>query len=224
MITFTTQAIDNLSNTLISEDGSTVVCLGLKESPFKGKMDEVRLSTGIVRKTIDFTPPSEAYTIYGMPASAISGLTHLNGKTVSILSDGVVQTQQVVSNGTITLTDAAALVHIGLPYNSDLETLNIELPLNDGTMQGQRVLISRVIMRMLNSRGGYTGPDFSDMYELTGEYKTSTDDSLYTGDVKLSLNQGYKDGGRFCVRQSDPLPMTILGVLPILTPGGTSGT
>ena len=221
MISFETEILDSLNNSIISEDSSVIVCQGIYESPFKGSIDEIRIST-LCRRTTNFIPQSEAYGTGGMPAKIISSLDYLEDKTVSILSDGAVQTQQVVTGGTIVLTDVASLVHIGLPYNADLETLNIELPMNDGTMQGRRVLISRVIMRMYNSRGGYIGPDFTNMYEFLGSYQTSTDNSLFTGDVKETLGQGYKDGGRFCIRQSDPLPMTILGVLPVITSGGVS--
>jgi hypothetical protein len=192
-------------------------------SYFKGWMDEPRLSI-TNRWTDDFTPPAQAYTIYGGVTKVISGLDHLEGRTVAILSDGNVLPQQAVSGGSVTLTDAVDYAVIGLPYFPDLETLNVEVGLQDGTLQGRRVNISRVILRMLNSRGGWLGPDFTNMYELLGDYKTSTDTSLFTGDVAIPLAQGYRNDGRFCFRQVDPLPVTILGVIPLLTPGGTSQT
>jgi len=157
----------------------------------------------------------------GTPTVYVNGLDHLDGQTVSILADGVVQTQQEVTGGTVTLDNPAYLVNAGLPYNADLETLNIEVPLADGTTQGKRVLVSRVVMRILNSRGGWFGPNFTDMHEVLGDYNTDTD-TLYTDDIKVTLGQGYSDGGRFCFRQSDPLPITILGVMPIFTAGGTT--
>ena len=157
----------------------------------------------------------------GSPTVYVNGLDHLEGETVAILADGVVQTQQVVTGGTVTLDNPAYLVNAGLPYNADLETLNIEVPLPDGTTQGKRINVSRVIMRLLNSRGGWFGPDFDNMHEVLGDYNTDTDD-LYTDDIKVTLGQGYSDGGRFCFRQVDPLPVTILGVMPIFTAGGTT--
>lgn len=196
-------------------DGANVV---------KGCIDEWRVSNGICRHTTDFSPPSRAYTIYGAGSASksISGLSHLEGRTVAILADGNVEDQQAVTGGTVTLTDSSSLVHVGLPYYADLETLNVEVPLPDGTIQGRRVNISRVVMRVLNSRGGWLGPDFVTMHEFLGDYQTSTGTSLFTDDVKITLGQGYKDGGRFCFRQIDPLPITILGVIPIFTPGGTT--
>lgn len=189
---------------------------------FYGWLDEVRISNGVARWTSNFTPNSSAYTTGGDPTKTITGLTHLNGKTVAILADGNVSPQQTVSGATVTLSDVASKAIVGIPYFADLETLNIEIGLSEGSLQGRRVNISRITLRMLNSRGGWLGPDFDNLHELLGDYDTSTDTSLFTDDVKITLGQGYKDGGRFCFRQIDPLPVTILGIVPILTPGGTS--
>jgi hypothetical protein len=191
-------------------------------SYFNGWIDELRITKGFARWNTDFYPPEEAYTTTGGTSSVVTGLAHLNGQDVAILADGGVCPQQTVSGGTVTLSNAASLVHVGLPYFADLETLNIEVGMPDGTLQGRRINVSRVILRLANSRGGWIGPDFSELYELMGTYKTSYDIPLYTDDVKVNLGQGYKDGGRLCFRQVDPLPITILGVMPIITVGGTT--
>jgi hypothetical protein len=189
----------------------------------KGRIDEVRFSKGLARNTANFTPQTSAYTIYGGVFKVVTGLGHLEGRDVSILADGNVIPDQEVSGSTITLGNPTTLVHAGLGYNSDLETLNVELGLPDGTLQGRKVQISRVVLRLDNSRGGYLGPDFDHLYELLGDYKISVTTSLYTGDVRVPLGGGYSDGGRFCFRQSDPLPITILAVLPLVSAGGTTG-
>jgi hypothetical protein len=62
----------------------------------------------------------------GSPTTTISGLDHLNGATVSILADGSVQPQQMVVAGAITLQNAARRVTVGLPYQSQLQTLCME--------------------------------------------------------------------------------------------------
>jgi hypothetical protein len=186
-------------------------------------MDETRVSKGAARHISNFTPSASAYTIYGGLFTVVTGLSHLEGRLVSILADGNVITPQTVSGSSITLLNSASLCYTGLGYNSDLETLNVELGLPDGTLQGRKVQISRVVLRLDNSRGGYLGPDFDHLYELLGDYKTSIASSLYTGDIKVPLGGGYSDGGRFCFRQSGPLPITILAVMPLVTPGSTTG-
>ena len=58
----------------------------------------------------------------GSATASFSGLDHLEGETVVALADGVVETGLVVSGGAVTLSTAASVVHIGLNYNSDLDS------------------------------------------------------------------------------------------------------
>lgn len=167
------------------------------------------LSSGYVRK---------AFTTF-------SGLNHLEGKTVSILGDGFVFPQQEVSSGQITLSRACSRVHAGLQYLSDLETLNIEVPLKDGTAQGRKIKIGHVIFRFIKSRGGYIGPDSTRLYEgfIPPRASLGTPPDLYTGDKRQPLGGGYEDGARIFFRQQDPLPVTISAVIPEINIGGPSG-
>lgn len=162
-------------------------------------------------------------TYNGALATTISGLTHLIGKTVAILADGNVVPQQVVSNaGTITLDTAAAVVTVGLPYVSDVETMNAESPDNRGTLQGRRVTISRATMRFWNSRGGYLGPKAPSDDGTDGLFpilqRDENDDlddpiPLKTRDYLQDIDGGYNWGARLFFRQVDPLPFTLTGIV-----------
>lgn len=158
----------------------------------------------------------------GAPADSLSGLDHLEGETVAILADGHVHPQRVVESGAIELEYEASVVHVGLPVTSDLETLNIELETRDGTAQGKKKRISSVVLRVEKSRGGWVGPDVSRLSELKPTHPSVWDDpiGLVTGDVKLVLRSGWDEGGRVWIRQSDPLPLTVLAVIPEVTYGG----
>jgi hypothetical protein len=157
----------------------------------------------------------------GAAATTISGLDHLEGETVAILADGYVLAQQVVSSGDITLATAATKVIVGLPYTSDVETLNIELNLPDGTTQDRDVLVGEVTVRFLDSRGGWIGPDSSHLDEVVQitDPPMGEPTPLYTGDFKQELNSQYDKGGRVFYRQVDPLPFTILSLIPVVTVG-----
>lgn len=153
---------------------------------------------------------------------SISGLNYLEGKTVTVLADGNVIDDLVVTSGAITLPVVASIVHIGLPYVSDLQTLNIELGLDTGTAQGRFLKVSQVYLSFLNSRGGWIGPDADNLDEITqrtGEPMGSPID-LQTGFYKQAIAGDYKEGGRIFFRQKDPLPVTILAVIPVVTVGG----
>jgi len=157
--------------------------------------------------------------------TTFSGLDHLEGKTVAILGDGNVFPQQVVTDGEITLSIACSIVQVGLPYTADMETLNVEVPLRSGTMQGSKVKISNVTFRLINSRGGYLGPNENKLYEAFNPTRLSLGSApeLFTGDTRQPLGAGYEDGGRVYFRQVDPLPVTISAIIPEVTPGGPSG-
>lgn len=171
---------------------------------------------------------SSAYTAYISGGKArkavttISGLTHIEGKTVSVLADGNVIDNLVVASGAITLPVAASRVHVGLPYMSDLETLDIELSLVTGTTQGKLLKVSNVQFRFLNSRGGWLGPDVDHLDEITQrtDEPMGSPIDLKSGFYKQPITGNYSDGGRVFYRQKDPLPVTILAVIPSITVGG----
>ena len=147
----------------------------------------------------------------------LSGLDHLEGKTVSILADGHVEPQQTVTSGAITLDrPAQSVVHVGLPFVSELETLGVNTTIREGTGQGRRKRIAGVTLRLHRTRGCWVGPADGALTEL----KMRTDEAwgeptaLFTGDKDIALDPKWGRSGRILVRQTDPLPLTILAVIP----------
>ena len=147
----------------------------------------------------------------------VTGLTHLGGKNVSGVADGIAFSGKTVSaEGTITLDTAASNVIVGLPYTSDLETLNIEFQTNTGTAQARKKRIGEVVLRLKDSAGGHVGPDATRLMPI--KYPSGAT-FPYTGDVRVYLNNSFGEDGRVFVRQSEPYPMTVLAVLPVVTTG-----
>lgn len=121
-------------------------------------------------------------------------------------------------------------LYVGLPYESDLETLSLDFPLRTGSLQGSKVKVGAVIFRLINTRGGYIGPNSSNLYEAftyaallsaSGGVLGETDN--YTGDIRVSTGAGYEDGGRVFYRQVEPLPVSIGAVIPEVSVGGATG-
>ena len=170
-----------------------------------------------------------AYTAYksgGYARKAVitlSGLDYIEGKTATILADGTVDTPQVVTGGSITLTDYASRVHVGLGYTCDLETLNLDFPMKDGTIQGRTKSIKRVTPRLENSYGGYIGINGDDNlepieYELSDIWGKPAD--LFTGDKKTVPFSEWDTNATILIRQSDPLPITVLSIMSEVELGG----
>jgi len=156
----------------------------------------------------------------------ISGLDHLNGATVSILADGNVQPQQVVTGGTITLQYAATLVTVGLPYVSQLQTLCMEPEGMAMQVQDYRKKISAVAVRVTDTRGLKVGPRFNDLVEIKERSASVSMGSaipLFTGDERVVIDSQYLVEDDVCIEQDNPLPCTILGVIPEVSIGDGPG-
>lgn len=152
------------------------------------------------------------------PTTTISGLSHLIGCSVSGVADGVAFNNKTVSaGGTITLDSAASHVIVGLPYSSDLQTLDLEIQLSDGTAQGRKKRVGAVVLRLQNSKGGYVGPDENHLMPI--RYPDGAT-FPFSGDVEVHLNSSYGTDGRVFIRQSDPYPLTINAIIPEVIVGG----
>lgn len=167
-------------------------------------------------------------TYSGAPATEISGLDHLEGAEVVALADGNVVRNLTVAAGKITLENAASKVHVGLPYEAALQTLNLDLGQVQGlgTVQGRMKSISEVTLRVERTRGIFVGPyDGPRTSEKLVEYRQRSTEAwneairLYTGDIRITPQWDWNDQGSMWVKQFDPLPMTVLAIMPDVTIG-----
>jgi hypothetical protein len=149
-------------------------------------------------------------TYSGAPATFIGGLGHLEGKTVSVLADGAVHRQLVVTSGQIVLDNAASKVHVGLPIVADLQTLPLALNL-PGFGQGMTKNVNKVFLRVKDSAGLFAGPDFSSLTEakIRTNEPYGSPPALQTRVIEIETRAAWTDDGQVCVRQSDPLPVTV---------------
>ena len=176
-----------------------------------------------VSATLDMAPDvsvqATATPDWALASITLDGLWHLEGRSLAILADGSVQPTATVSRGRITLTRAAGRIVAGLPYVCDLETLNIEA--GPPTLQGRLKVINEVTLRVKDTRGLSVGPTSSrlvDIKERLGEnygYPTM----LVTGDEKVLIDPSWNTQGRVFVRQSNPLPATVVAIIPRLEAG-----
>ncbi len=157
----------------------------------------------------------------GPPVTQVSGLEHLEGKVVAILGDGSVVPSQTVSGGTVTLDGSYGKVIVGLPYVCDLETLDLELPTAGSTIQGQMKKIAQVTVRVKEARGLQVGLNQGALSEVKQRSSQSLGTALqpYTGDWQVTVPSEWNRDGRLFVRQSYPLPCTILDLIPEVNVG-----
>lgn len=161
-------------------------------------------------------------TYSGAPAAVISGLSHLEGKTVNILGDGAVMPQAVVTGGQVTLQQAASTVQVGLPITADLETLPLAMQVDNAFGQGRPKNLNAVWMRVYRSSGIFAGPSFDRLTEAkqrtTEPYGSPP--ALKSDEIKIAISPSWQAGGQLCVRQVDPLPLTVVSLTLEVAVGG----
>jgi hypothetical protein len=153
------------------------------------------------------------------PASTFSGLGHLEGKTVSVLADGAVIPDQVVTGGAITLPDGktASVVHIGLPFTTIISPMRLDVDSIVGVSQGQTKRISEVFFHLKDTLGLKYGPSLDELFNLSFRSTAMPMDAsppLYTGSDKQADFMGQFDyDTRIYVVQDQPLPLTLLALV-----------
>jgi hypothetical protein len=168
---------------------------------------------------------------YAMEATTnISGLDHLEGQVVAILANGEYLGEHIVISGQVDLSEYYSKIVAGLPYESDFETLKMNIQNNvSNTVQGVRMKVGNVTFHLRDTKGGSIGPDEENLYEaftVDSINKYSGDNinenDLYTGKLRMPLGGQYGYGGHIFIKQVKPYPITIGSVIPEVDIGGYS--
>lgn len=151
------------------------------------------------------------------PTTTLSGLWHLEGQTVTLLVDGATHPSETVTSGKITLDRSGSVVQIGLPYTSEGQPARIEAGAADGTAQGKKQRKHRTIFRLWKSLGLKVGADADNLYRppmRTSAMGAGAAVELFTGDLEVDLEGDYTTEEDIYWQCDQPLPCTILAVMP----------
>ncbi len=152
-------------------------------------------------------------TYSGAPANIITGLDHLEGKTVDVLGAGSIMTQQVVESGQITIDAAVTPIQIGLPYTATARLMPFTQGSEDGSGQGRLKSVYELVFNLYNSVTMKFGPD--DTEEKLKEVfftKLLGQSLLFTG-LRTETFQGDVDATQQVTVVSDkPTPLNILAI------------
>jgi hypothetical protein len=179
------------------------------------------VATARVDKVLAVALRGVATAVWAFARNSVSGLSHLEGKVVSILADGAVQPQETVASGTITLDRAFTVIHVGLPYQSDLQTLPLTINI-DGAGQGRRKNINRAMLRVFQSSGIFVGPDADNLVEAKQRSAEpyGSPPALKSDEVDVDLMPKWVNSGQVFIRQVDPLPLSVVGLTLEVVIGG----
>ncbi|KKL18961.1 hypothetical protein LCGC14_2470250, partial [marine sediment metagenome] len=149
----------------------------------------------------------------------VTGLGHMNGASVSVAVDGATHPDRTVEDGTLVpaLENRASLVVVGIKYDSELETMRLEAGSELGSALGKVKRIARAIILFYRSAGCQYGTDEDDLDTLPWRKTSDKMDSapdLVNEAIEVSMPGDWERAGRIIIKQSLPLPLTILAIVP----------
>lgn len=156
---------------------------------------------------------------YGKAVRVLSGLTWLAGETVKVTIDGARHPDVIVSEtGEIELDYEGKFITVGLYAPAKYQSLYLD-PEVGGTnfAQGLMQNIPKAYIRFYRTMGGKFGPTFDKLEEIqyrTPQDKMDTALPLFTGEKQINFPAQWGHSPQVCVVQDEPLPMTILAILP----------
>ena len=168
----------------------------------------------------------DSYIKYsGAATRSLTGLSHLEGKTVSVYGDGSYAGDYVVSSGSITIPTTKTAVSeaiIGLAYNVDIETMpiNIQLPQTGGTTQSLKTRVADVNLLLYQTLGVAIGNSFNNLLPIEIRNVSTTMTSapdLFANDYPewrlFNFNGDWAKQATICIRFSLPFPATLLSLM-----------
>lgn len=144
---------------------------------------------------------------------------HLIGEDVQIVVNGRERPiKEVPPTAIIDIDGKAHSVAVGINYTTRLRIPSIEMQIQDGTLQGRQLTMSRLSMNLLNSFGGKVGRNFNHMDDISLPPL-----KLYSGDkvcILPKFDGVYSTDASVCILHEKPYPFNLLSVTRAVEIGG----
>lgn len=152
-------------------------------------------------------------SVVGGAASSVD-MSHLEGDTVKVIRDGIVEPDQVVgiSPFTVTFATAASTSHeVGLNFTPEVKTLPVEPNLPSGSIKGFKKRIFEINAELFETQS-LTIDNKLIAFRQFGANVFGSAVPEYTGIKTLHGLLGYTYDGQITIGQEVPLKMTLLGI------------
>ena len=137
---------------------------------------------------------------------------HLEGATLDVVVDGVMQSQKTVSSGSVTFDRAAATnSEIGLPFTMTAKTMPCETRLASGNIRAFKKRILEVNAEVFQSQSMTVNGQLVS-FRAFGSDILDTAVPAFTGVKKVGPLLGFNDEGAITVTQPAPLDLTVLAL------------
>lgn len=142
----------------------------------------------------------------------VTGLSHLNSRIVSVLGDGAVYPDTLVTGGAITISLSCNVIHVGLSYTSTIKTSRLEAGSITGSTQGIIKRVYKSLIRLWRSLGcnigNETTQDIVSFRDSSMAMSSAT--PLFTGDKEINFPVGWNKEAQVFITQAQPLPLNVL--------------
>lgn len=208
----TTSAVHSLSNGHFVGINET----GIEEADgviFQVEVDDTSnffLLDEIMGSDVDFEVTPAVTTGNARKAdNTIPGLTHLEDNEVYIMSGPVHIGNDTVEGGEVETEIRRTTFTVGLNYFTDI------VPMNIGIAKSRKKNIKHIAVELYKSiapKGGKDG-DNLDFFRYPRNIVMNTPQEMYTGISEIPHRGGSEYAGEILIRQSLPLPMTVLSII-----------
>lgn len=157
------------------------------------------------RESVDLTTDSSATST---STDTLTGLTHLEGRTIDVVADGAYQGQFVVSGGQVTIGRQADVITGGLNFTPIIQTMPLNISLQNGPNAALPKRIVRASLELFESNSILANGER--IANKTMGVNVFDPPSPQTGLSEVYL-QGWDIESTLTITQNEPMPMTILG-------------
>ena len=156
-------------------------------------------------------------TYSGPAVTSVSGLDHLEGETVRIWADGVLQTDKTVTAGHITLDRAATKAQVGLGYRHRWKSLELAFGAQAGSAQGRTKIPQRIGLKLMETAetAVEVGTESNHLDRITlrtADNATALPIPLFTGQTPMKAVRAKWTPDTRLLIEGDHGPCTVLSV------------
>lgn len=154
-----------------------------------------------------------------LTTATVTGAWHLEGRSVSIVTDGGVHDNVTVASGSVTIQYQASVIHLGEGYIGLAKSMNVEAGGVNGPAVSKPKNMNQIGLRFINSLGVRYGTDLYHMEEL--DFRAPTDNAnrpppLFSNCKRVSYEDTTDNDKHIYIQQIRPLPCTVIAVVPYM--------
>jgi hypothetical protein len=148
----------------------------------------------------------------GSSTASVTGLSFLEGETVKVIRDGIVEDDKTVASGTITFTIAAEEDYqVGLNFTPEAKTMPVEPRLQSGSLRGFKKRILEVNAELFETKALTINGQKVEFRQF-GTNNLNIPIQSFTGLKRAGPLLGFDQEGSITITQIVPLPMNVLAL------------